>query len=72
MKYARHKGMIRVVRMTAAQRDRQVARERSFWQRQLAAIATSELSPCMQMLLLAKAEAEKNPLPRILPEDLPF
>lgn len=53
----KHKGMWRVTRMTAAQRDRQVKMERSFWTRQLAKVPVT-ISPCLQMLLEAAAQEE--------------
>jgi hypothetical protein len=55
----KHKGMWRVVRMTAAKRDRQVKKERTFWARQLERIPVT-MSPCMVMLLKAAAKKEAS------------
>jgi len=67
----KYKGMWRVTRMTAAQRDRQVKMERTFWTRQLAHVSAT-ISPCLLLLMQAKAEEEAAPRKQLQLDSLPF
>lgn len=66
----RHRGTIRVRKLTAKEHDRQLARERTFWQRQLA--SCSAVSPALSLLLEAAAAEEASPRQSLSPNDCPF